>query len=773
MSNKHDSVISAVAAIADAVASLDPEEGGALSPIVALLTSAIDDIPDPASGLKALLCQSLEAMQAIEADAISDRATVLRALASALDTAAKWAVGDPDGDAESEAPLQEAGDRLAEALVQSENASQSPPGPQGTDPIHFEGQATLSEDVDDELVTEWIIECLDHIGSSEAILLSIEDNPDDPEAINTVFRAFHTIKGSSGFLELDRIQKTAHLAENLLSRARSGEIRITGGYADIVLEACDMLKIMVESVQGVAPGGEISVPDELHDLLTRLAAPEDFGIVAAACDAASESESEPVEETAKSPPERVRDIGDILIDQEQVTSDGVVRAAEQQQAGDPRHLGEILVEKEGVPPPIITRALKTQGREQAKTADSSIRVSTNRLDSLVEMVGELVIAQSMIAEDQDASATASADLAKKVSHAGKITRELQDLSMALRMVPLKGTFDKMRRVLRDLARKSGKSISFVTEGDETEIDRNMVEALGDPLIHMIRNAADHGVEASEDRCLKGKPETGTIRLSATHSSGSVMIEVRDDGEGLNHERILAKAIERKLVEPGRKLADDQIAELIFHPGFSTAKTVTDVSGRGVGMDVVKRGIETLRGSVKVSSQPGLGTTFSMSLPLTMAISDAMLVAVGDSRYLLPTAAIQQSFQPDRASLTTLLERGEMVMFRGDLIPILRLHSLFDVDSAITEPQEGLLIVVETHGSRCALLADDLLGQQQVVIKSLGRYLGHIPGVSGGAILGDARVALILDPAEVMQLAQDERAAEASPPPHGALELAST
>jgi two-component system chemotaxis sensor kinase CheA len=327
--------------------------------------------------------------------------------------------------------------------------------------------------------------------------------------------------------------------------------------------------------------------------------------------------------------------------------------------------------------------------------------------------------------------------------------------MALRMVPLKATFDKMRRAVRDLARKSGKSVKLQTQGDETEIDRNMVEALNDPLVHMIRNAVDHGIEPAEVRQKRGKQPAGELLLTASHSAGSVVIELRDDGEGLDRERILAKAIDNGLVEPGQKLDDDEISALIFQPGFSTAREVTDVSGRGVGMDVVKRGVEALRGSVKVFSQPSKGTTFQMRLPLTMAITDAMVVAVGKERYLLPTASIQQSFHPKADSLTTVAGRGEVVMFRGSPISIVRLHELFGVKEAITDPESGLLIVVDAQGKHCALLADALLSQQQVVIKSLGSFLGQIPGVSGGAILGDGRVGLILDAADVVKFAHEE------------------
>jgi two-component system chemotaxis sensor kinase CheA len=344
-------------------------------------------------------------------------------------------------------------------------------------------------------------------------------------------------------------------------------------------------------------------------------------------------------------------------------------------------------------------------------------------------------------------------LQRNVSHAGKIIRELQDLTMSLRMVPLKSVFQKMNRLVRDLARKSGKQVEFLTEGEDTEIDRNMVESLNDPLVHMIRNSLDHGVETAEQRREKGKNPTGTVLLRAYHAAGNVVIELHDDGKGLDRDRISAKAVEKGLIEKGRDIPDNEVFNLIFAPGFSTAEKITDVSGRGVGMDVVKRNIESLRGRIEVSSTAGEGTTFHVRLPLTMAITDAMILRVGQSRYLLPTISIEQSFQPETEAIFTVTGRGEMVLLRGELLPMFRLHELFHIPEAVQEPQEGLLIVIEGDGKRCALMVDELLGQQQVVIKSLGRNMASIPGVSGGAILGDGRVGLILDALGLLQLAE--------------------
>jgi two-component system, chemotaxis family, sensor kinase CheA len=400
--------------------------------------------------------------------------------------------------------------------------------------------------------------------------------------------------------------------------------------------------------------------------------------------------------------------------------------------------------------------LRTQKRMESSAAaavDNSVRVRTDRLDKLIDMVGELVIAQSMLSQDETVVRGGHIELVKKITHSSKLIRELQDLSMSMRMVPLRATFQKMTRLVRDLAHKSGKHVDFVSEGEDTEIDRNMVDVLNDPLVHIIRNSVDHGIEPPDVRQSAGKPPGGTVRLAAFHAGGNVVVELHDDGKGLDRDKILQKAIAKGLVESDRVMTDNEITNLIFAPGFSTADKVTDVSGRGVGMDVVKRSIEKLHGKIEVSSEFGRGCLLTMRVPLTLAITDGMLVKVGTERYLLPTANIYISFRPEAEALSTIAGRGEMVMLRGELLPVFRLHRLFNVEGAVENPREGLLVVIGDGEDRCALLVDELLGQHQVVAKSLGAGIGKILGVAGGAILGTGRVGLILDPTEISSLAR--------------------
>jgi len=369
------------------------------------------------------------------------------------------------------------------------------------------------------------------------------------------------------------------------------------------------------------------------------------------------------------------------------------------------------------------------------------------------MVGELVIAQSMIAQDPAVLGGGDHALAGKVTHAGKLVRDLQELAMGMRMVPMKPTFQKLARLVRDLAQATGKQVELVTEGEDTEIDRNMVDVIGDPLVHMVRNALDHGLETPAERVAAGKSPTGRIRLSAYHANGSVVVDLQDDGRGLNRARILDKAKARGIVSSDKHLSDGEVFDLIFAPGFSTAEQVTDISGRGVGMDVVKRNVESLRGKVEIASETGRGSTFSVRLPLTLAITDGMLVRVGAERYIVPTAAIHMSFRPERGQLSTVAGRGDVVLLRDELMPVVRVHRMLDVAGAVTDPADGILMIVGDQERRTAVLVDELLGQHQLVVKSLGNALGTVPGISGAAILGDGRVGLILDVAGLVALAR--------------------
>jgi len=389
----------------------------------------------------------------------------------------------------------------------------------------------------------------------------------------------------------------------------------------------------------------------------------------------------------------------------------------------------------------------------AAAAVEKIKVSTTKLDDLINMTGELAVAQLMIAEEVKRAAHTDSDLFRKVALQNKIVRELQELSMSMRMVPIQGAFQKMSRLVRDLSKKAGKNIQFIATGEETELDRNIVDKITDPLVHMMRNSVDHGIETPDERKQKGKPEQGKVRLSAYHQAGSIVIEIADDGRGLRREKLIKKAIEKGLISEHQELSDDEAFRLIFAAGLSTAEKVTDVSGRGVGMDVVRKNIESLGGKIDIRSVPDEGTTFIIRLPLTLAIIDGQIVTVGAQRYIVPINAIVGSVRPSADQISTIQNRGEVAMIRNELIPLVRMGRLFAVPDAVENPADALLVIVEESGRKCALMVDDLTGQQQVVIKNLSG-LGKIKGVSGGAIMGDGRISLILDIPGLIDLSQD-------------------
>jgi two-component system chemotaxis sensor kinase CheA len=604
---------------------------------------------------------------------------------------------------------------------------------------------SLPEDADFDLMSEFIAESGDLISDAEEALLTLETDPEDEEAVGTVFRAFHTVKGVSAFLELNTISEMAHLAESLLSRVRDKEIRYGGGYADLALRSLDMIKQMVGYVQDALGGGPLLHPDGYDELVDLLRDPDAAGI------------SDEMEMEESTPPR----VGDILVATGKAKREDVEDVVA---SGSGKPIGVGMVKKNAAKISDVASALRTQGKIKGKKAfESSVRVSTSRLDRLVDMVGELVIAHSMVAQDEVVVSGEQHQLSKKVNQTGKIVRELQDLGMSMRMIPLKGTFKKMARLVRDVSRKVGKNVQLVTRGEETEIDRNMVDVINDPLMHMVRNCVDHGIETAEARRAAGKPQAGTVTISAYHAAGSVVVEIEDDGKGISREVILEKARERGLIADNASLNDREVFNLIFEPGFSTAEKVTDVSGRGVGMDVVKKNIESIRGQVEIQSKVGRGSVFKMRLPLTLAIIDGMALRVNQEAYIIPTGSIVRSIKPDPESISSVLNKGEMVSLRNDLIPVHRLHDLFSIEAGTANPENQLIVVVEDDNKRQAgLIIDELIGRQQIVIKPLGDAMRDIPGISGGAIMPNGQVGLILDVGGIMQIVSSDNA-EGLPP----------
>ena len=362
----------------------------------------------------------------------------------------------------------------------------------------------------------------------------------------------------------------------------------------------------------------------------------------------------------------------------------------------------------------------------------------------MDMVGEMVIAQTLIGHNPALKSVHDARLQGNLTQLARITSDVQRITTSMRMVPIGAQFNKTARLVRDLARRAGKQVVFEASGESTELDKTIAAELADPLLHMVRNSIDHGIEPADERIARGKDPTAHIRVSACHQSGQIVVSISDDGRGLDREKILAKARQKGLIEPDAQLADSEVYQLIFEPGFSTAATVSDISGRGVGMDVVRRHVQKLRGRIEIQSSAGVGTTFFIKLPLTLALIDGLVVAVGQQRYIAPIFALREMFRPTREMLSTVQGKGEMAMVRGGLLPIVRLHRRFGVQPRTEDPTEGTLIVAESEGRAFCLFVDDLIGKQEIVIKSLGQGFKNVAGVAGCAILGDGRVGLILD-----------------------------
>ncbi len=628
-------------------------------------------------------------------------------------------------------PPQPSNDHSTEQRLSSEIPPAPSPAPSDPNTAHDlatgqdETPDRLTED-DLEILTDFVSEAEDNLETIEVELIELEQDPGNTDIINNIFRPFHTIKGVSGFLDLKKINRLSHSTENLLDSARSGDLEIDGRIADAILESVDLLKQLLGTVsQGIATQQRISDDtiniEPLREKLKNLQM------------AGKKATQTPV--------------GKILIQKGVIDEESLEDALTLQCSVPEKRIGEILVESNKASGPDIAAALMEQ-KSFKKATPTQVKVNTTKLDDLVDYAGELVIAQSMLKQQ----ALKTPGLHQSINQLEQIVSNIQRIAMSMRMIPIQFTFVKMIRLVRDLARKSNKKVKLKMSGEETEIDRNVVDSLYEPMVHMIRNAIDHGIETEDERRRLKKPAQGTIYLKAYHKGGSIVIEIEDDGRGLDKERILAKAIEKGIVRADEALTDAQIYALILAPGFSTATAITDISGRGVGMDVVKDGIEHFRGDLGITANPGKGTRFTISLPLTLAIIDGMLVRIGKERYVIPTIAIQRSFRPDVDECFTVKGKGEMIRERDSLLPLIRMKSICDVNNDVDQPWQGLVVVMESKDETRCLLVDELLGKDEYVIKSLGGNLEHVTGFSGGAILADGKVGLILDVHGIFELA---------------------
>ncbi|MBT2145214.1 MULTISPECIES: chemotaxis protein CheA [unclassified Rhodanobacter] len=642
------------------------------------------------------------------------------------------------------------------------------------------------------------------LDAMEAALLALDSGSTDHELVHTIFRAAHSIKGGAATFGFADVAAFTHVAESLLEEVRSERRAVDSGLIELLLRSVDCLRAMLErSSQGqpVADAESEALRVELVQLVSGEVAVPSGAAAPAAAPAGGWTigftAMPHLLQTGNDPLRLFRELqqlGRLEVVRAFITDSAPAQLAEL----DPSqcHLGwelrlhgavargdvdavfdwldgdcELtvapLVDAAAVPdapaPEIAVPAAATPRpvREAAAASGegSSIRVGIDKVDALINMMGELVITQSMLSDiGEKFELSQLGRLRDGLVQLERTTRELQESVMRIRMLPIASVFNRFPRLVHDLERKLDKRVRLELHGEHTELDKTVLEKIGDPLVHLVRNAIDHGLESPAQRKAAGKSETGTLKLNAYHEGGNIVVQISDDGAGLNRAAIVAKAQQRGLVAAGQELGDAEVAELIFQPGFSTAAQATDLSGRGVGMDVVRRNVRDLGGSVGVRSVPGKGSTFTITLPLTLAIIDGLVTAVGSERYIVPLTSIVESLRLRADAVRRIAGGGEVFHFRDEYLPIMRLHRAFACGDAVTDIERGIVVVIEEDGRRVGLLVDDLLGQQQAVVKSLEAHYRRVQGISGATILSDGSVALIVDVGGVVRLGQRSKAA---------------
>lgn len=646
------------------------------------------------------------------------------------------------------------------------------------------------------------------LADMEQHLLDLVPEAPDSEQLNAIFRAAHSIKGGAGTFGFTILQETTHLMENLLDEARRGEMQLNTDIINLFLETKDIMQEQLDAYKSSAEPDAASF-EYICNALRQLALEAKGEVAVAAAPAAKLSVVDAVaaQDAAPAQPAKLRVVlsrlkeGEVNLLEEElgnlatlsnvvkgqdslaatlddgisqddivavlcfvIEADQIAFETETASAEVPAAAEEVAVAVAPAAP-----ALKAVPKESAAPArgekpaarsseSTSIRVAVEKVDQLINLVGELVITQSMLAQrSNELDPVTHGDLITSMGQLQRNARDLQESVMSIRMMPMEYVFSRFPRLVRDLAGKLNKQIELTLMGSSTELDKSLIERIIDPLTHLVRNSLDHGIELPENRVAAGKSPVGNLILSAEHQGGNICIEVTDDGAGLNRERILAKAISQGMAV-NENMTDEEVGMLIFAPGFSTAEQVTDVSGRGVGMDVVKRNIQEMGGHVEIQSKQGSGTTIRILLPLTLAILDGMSVKVADEVFILPLNAVMESLQPREEDLHPLAGGERVLEVRGEYLPLVELWKVFEVDGAKTEATQGIVVILQSAGRRYALLVDQLIGQHQVVVKNLESNYRKVPGISAATILGDGSVALIVDVSALQGLNREQRVA---------------
>lgn len=627
-----------------------------------------------------------------------------------------------------------------------------------------------------KLADTFFEEAIEHLDNMEAIFLEMDaDNP-DPEDLNAIFRSAHSVKGGAGTFGFTGLQKTTHIFENILDDVRNGKISLSKEVIDYFLSTKDALRGFLDCYRADSVPDDVEVErisqdlQEFHNSVSSDGPVEQPSPVVTGKNHLQITFKKTSDKDFIALLEELGNFGDIL--QKETIEKDATHKVHILSSDDPEVIASVmcfiinedqieiqqieqpLEKKESIPSPSSPAPRAVRASRDSES--STLRVPVEKVDQIINLVGELVITQSMLNEAASQDTTDMESVAAGLAQLQRNARDLQDAVMSIRMVPMDFVFSRFPRQVRDLASKLGREVNLVTEGKSTELDKSLVEKIIDPLSHLVRNSLDHGIEEPDVREASNKPRAGTLTLSARHQGGNIIIEVKDDGKGLSRQKLIDKARKNGIDIPD-SITDEEVWQLIFHPGFSTAEVVTDVSGRGVGMDVVRKNIQELSGSVQVLSVPGQGTTTRITLPLTMAILDAMTVNTGGETYILPLVSVIESLQPKMKDIHTMTGGNKLLRVRDQYIPILHLSEVLNIKGAKENMEESIAVIMRSDNESYALIVDELLGQQQVVVKNLETNYKKIKGFSAATILGNGKVSFILDIAELFKLNKELQA----------------
>ncbi|MDY5616791.1 MAG: response regulator [Helicobacter sp.] len=637
-----------------------------------------------------------------------------------------------------------------------------------------------------EILEDFLIEAFEMIEQLDQDLVELENRPEDLELLNRIFRVAHTIKGSGSFLNFSVLTHLTHHMEDVLNKARHGELVITPDIMDVVLESIDFMKKLLNAIRDTGTDANTGLDSDIANVVARLDAiskgesPQETAPATQEAPKAEESAPQTAQEDEEEldysnmSPEEIESEIERLLNKRQ--EEDKKKREEKKAKGE---VSDVQAPKEITETPAVaTQAPKpspkpAEPKPQAKSAprqddnktlatsvEQTIRVDVKRLDSLMNLIGELVLGKNRLikiyndVEERYEGEKFLEELNQVVASVSMVTTDIQLAVMKTRMLPIGRVFNKFPRMVRDLSRELGKNIELVISGEETELDKSIVEEIGDPLVHLIRNACDHGVESKEERIAAGKKEQGTVELKAYNEGNHIVVEITDDGKGMDPVILKAKAVEKGIISEREadSMTDKEAYSLIFKAGFSTAKVVTNVSGRGVGMDVVKTNIEKLNGIIDVDSTYGEGTTLKLKIPLTLAIIQSLLVGVQEEYYAIPLASVIETVRISQDEIYTV-ENKSVLRLRNEVLPLVRLADIFGVDSVFDNAEQAYVVVIGLAENKIGVIVDFLIGQEEVVIKSLGSYLKGTEGIAGATIRGDGRVTLIVDIAAMMQMAK--------------------